>query len=428
MDTKQIDVTDTQEVKTVTGFKSKKIYVIGAIAALAIVGVVLTATLAPKKKNEDNKEADDAHLAIKIGEKYEGLNYTREKETLVDEGFFYNYNKNQEGSKIDVSYIKVDGLIEDSLEKMINTTLKIAAESHYDENNLSDSNVLYDHISNYTDVYIFNNVLSTMYKHEFCDIEGNTKIEYFSININLKDNKEFKLEDVFINNADLSTIIPGYNSDMTFCVSPKFVYYVDSSNKVQKVSLYENSENVAIYNRFFDNKRLFEKTYKSYPYAYTVKNLTESDVYGIQDGNVFIDTVDKLIGLDYPQKVIDEAYKLYKDGVNRGMNLAYSNPSKRYLIQLVPSIDKEDDDTYTIKVKYVAVNVDKNFFINSIDEFIVASENKSKSETETVNYLENPPLNGSYYLNGIINDTLRKQVNKEGEEITTNVTTSAGIS
>ena len=110
------------------------------------------------------------------------------------------------------------------------------------------------------------------------------------------------------------------------------------------------------------------------------------------------------------------------------MNLAYSNPSKRYLIQLVPSIDKEDDDTYTIKVKYVAVNVDKNFFINSIDEFIVASENKSKTETETVNYLENPPLNGSYYLNGIINDTLRKQVNKEGEEITTNVTNSAGIS
>jgi hypothetical protein len=185
---------------------------------------------------------------------------------------------------------------------------------------------------------------------------------------------------------------------------------------------------VAIYKRFFNNKRLFEKTYKSYPYAYTVKNLTESDVYGIQDGNVFIDTVDKLIGLDYPQKVIDEAYKLYKDGVNRGMNLAYSNPSKRYLIQLVPSIDKEDDDTYTIKVKYVAVNVDKNFFINSVDEFIVASENKSKTETETVNYLENPPLNGSYYLNGIINDTLRKQVNKEGEEITTNVTTSAGIS
>ena len=94
---------------------------------------------------------------------------------------------------------------------MINTTLKVACESMYNGNNLSDPNVLYDHISNCTDVYIFNNVLSTLYKREFSDVEGNTKTEYYAINVNLKDNKEFTLKDVFRDNTDLSKIISNYN-------------------------------------------------------------------------------------------------------------------------------------------------------------------------------------------------------------------------
>ena len=434
MDTKQIEVSSTQEVEIIEDtknnkFKNKKIYIIGAICTVALVGAVLITALIPKKGKEEKNDIDDSHLSVQVGEQYEGLNYERQKETIVKEGFFYNYTKNQEGSKVDVSFLKVDGLIDNSLENMINTTLKVACESMYNGNILSDPNVLYDHISNCTDVYIFNNVLSTLYKREFSDVEGNTKIEYYAINVNLKDNKEFTLKDVFRDNTDLSKIISNYNDDIVFCVSPKFVYYIDEDNKVQKISLYEYREEVAIYKRFFDNNRLFEKTYKSYPYAYTVKNFTQSDVYGIQDGNIFIDTVDDLIGLDYPEEVINEAYKLYKDGVNRAMNLAYSNPSKRYLVQLEPSIDRNQlDNTYILKVKYTAYNVDKTFFIDHIDEFIVASENKSKVETDKINYLENPPLNGASYLNNVITDTLKKEVNDKGVEISQNVTTPVGLS
>ena len=111
------------------------------------------------------------------------------------------------------------------------------------------------------------------------------------------------------------------------------------------------------------------------------------------------------------------------------MNLAYSNPSKRYLVQLEPSIDRNQlDNTYILKVKYTAYNVDKSFFIDHIDEFIVASENKSKVETDKINYLENPPLNGASYLNNVITDTLKKEVNDKGVEISQNVTTPVGLS
>ena len=229
MDTKQIEVSSTQEVEIIEDtknnkFKNKKIYIIGAICTVALVGAVLTTALIPKKGKEEKNDIDDSHLSVQVGEQYEGLNYERQKETIVKEGFFYNYTKNQEGSKVDVSFLKVDGLIDNSLENMINTTLKVACESMYNGNNLSDPNVLYDHISNCTDVYIFNNVLSTLYKREFSDVEGNTKTEYYAINVNLKDNKEFTLKDVFRDNTDLSKIISNYNDDIVFCVSPKFVY------------------------------------------------------------------------------------------------------------------------------------------------------------------------------------------------------------
>lgn len=427
MDTKEIEISHTIDSKK---SRSKIKYIaLASIVGIVAISSVIVINFSSKKGKDVTDVEDDSYLISNESDTYEGFNYSQEKVTLEQQGFFYNYSKNQEGSKIDVSYYKVDGLIDNNLEDKINTYLKLTAEAMYDKNNLLDSNVLYDHISNYTDVYIFNNVLSTMYVEEFCDVEGNVQTKYSSVNINLKDLKEFDLKDVFRQNTDLKSIIPDYNEDMVFSVSPKFIYYVNNKGNIQRANLYYYKDQVAIYKRFFDNTRLFEKTFNAYPYVFTTKKFVESDVYGMQDGNVFIDTCDTLVDSNYSKEVLLAAYKLYKDGVNKAKNLAYSNPKNRYLVQLVLSIDKDTlNNSYIIKVKYNAYKVQKNFFIEHIDEFMVASENKSMKEIDVINILDNPPIDGQNYIDSVANETLKIEVNENGEEIIQNTNNNSGIS
>ena len=427
MDTKEIEIShDIDNKKS----KSKIKYIaIASLVGIVAISSIIVINLSSRKGKDVVDNEDDSYLVSDESDTYEGFNYTQEKVIIEQQGFFYNYSKNQEGSKIDVSYNKVDGLIDNTLEDKINTYLKITAENMYDKNNLLDSNVLYDHIRNYTDVYIFNNVLSTMYVEEFCDVEGNIQTKYSSVNINLKDLKEFDLKDVFRQNTDIKSIIPDYTDNIIFSVSPKFVYYVNNKGNIQKANLYYYKDQVAIYKRFFDNTRLFEKTFNAYPYVFTTKKFVESDVYGLQDGNVFIDTCDTLVDSNYNKEVLSAAYKLYKDGVNKAKNLAYSNPKNRYLVQLILTIDENTlDKTYIIKVKYNAYKVQKNFFTDHIDEFIVASENKTMKEVDTISILENPPLDGQNYIGSVANETLKIEVNENGEEVTQNINNISGIS
>ena len=419
MDTKEIEISHTIDNKK---SRSKIKYIaLASIVGIVAISSVIVINFSSKKGKDVTDVDDDSYLISNESDTYEGFNYSQEKVTLEQQGFFYNYSKNQEGSKIDVSYYKVDGLIDNNLEDKINTYLKLTVEAMYDKNNLLDSNVLYDHISNYTDVYIFNNVLSTMYVEEFCDVEGNIQTKYSSVNINLKDLKEFDLKDVFRQNTDIKSIISDYNENMVFSVSPKFVYYVNSKGNIQKTNLYYYKDQVAIYKRFFDNTRLFEKTFNAYPYVFTTKKFVESDVYGMQDGNVFIDTCDTLVDSNYSKEILIAAYKLYKDGVNKAKNLAYLNPKNRYLVQLVLTIDKDTlNNSYIIKVKYNAYKVQKNFFIEHIDEFMVASENKSMKEIDVISILDNPPIDGQNYIDSVANETLKIEVNENGEEIIQN--------
>lgn len=427
MDTKEIEI--SHDIDNKKGKSKIKYIAIASLVGIVAISSIIVINLSSRKGKDVVDNEDDSYLVSDESDTYEGFNYTQEKVIIEQQGFFYNYSKNQEGSKIDVSYNKVDGLIDNTLEDKINTYLKITAENMYDKNNLLDSNVLYDHIRNYTDVYIFNNVLSTMYVEEFCDVEGNIQTKYSSVNINLKDLKEFDLKDVFRQNTDIKSIIPDYTDNIIFSVSPKFVYYVNNKGNIQKANLYYYKDQVAIYKRFFDNTRLFEKTFNAYPYVFTTKKFVESDVYGLQDGNVFIDTCDTLVDSNYNKEVLSAAYKLYKDGVNKAKNLAYSNPKNRYLVQLILTIDENTlDKTYIIKVKYNAYKVQKNFFTDHIDEFIVASENKTMKEVDTISILENPPLDGQNYIGSVANETLKIEVNENGEEVTQNINNISGIS
>lgn len=422
----EIILDDSRNEETIKDKKrlNKKI-LIGIICIISIViCVVIYAILNNNKSSEDIVDIEDeSNLISSVTDTYEGLNYLSEKTIIKQTGFFYDYSRNLEGSKIEVSYIKVEGLKDNQLEEKINNLLMETANELYTEENVQDSNVLYDHIYNYTDVYIFNNVLSTLYCKEVCDINGNIQYEYKGLNVNLNNFSKIELKDVFINTTDINTIMNEdmkvlYNSDhFEFSISPKFIYIPLNGENVDKISLYENRNQVAIYKRFYSNTKMFEKTYNATPYVFTTKKFIETDLYGLVEDNMFIDTYNTLINNNYSEPVKEAIEFLYKDAINKSRNVAFSNPSNRYLVQIIPSVNETENKTYDILVEYNIYQIDKQFFNEHIVEFVVDSENKTDVELEAVEYFNNTTMDADQYLEDSINDILKLEVNSNGQNV-----------
>ena len=422
----EIILDDSRNEETIKDKKrlNKKI-LIGIICIISIViCVVIYAILNNNKSSEDIVDIEDeSNLISSVTDTYEGLNYLSEKTIIKQTGFFYDYSRNLEGSKIEVSYIKVEGLKDNQLEEKINNLLMETANELYTEENVQDSNVLYDHIYNYTDVYIFNNVLSTLYCKEVCDINGNIQYQYKGLNVNLNNFSKIELKDVFINTTDINTIMNEdmkvlYNSDhFEFSISPKFIYIPLNGENVDKISLYENRNQVAIYKRFYSNTKMFEKTYNATPYVFTTKKFIETDLYGLVEDNMFIDTYNTLINTNYSEPVKEAIEFLYKDAINKSRNVAFSNPSNRYLVQIIPSVKETENKTYDILVEYNIYQIDKQFFNEHIVEFVVESENKTDVELEAVEYFNNTIMDADQYLEDSINDILKLEVNSNGQNV-----------
>ena len=250
-----------------------------------------------------------------------------------------------------------------------------------------------------------------------------------SVNINLRDFTDFSLKDVFTNTTNVEEIINSqtdvtYTESMVFSVSPKFVYVVGDNGKVDTLSLYENKDKVAIYKRFFDDKKLFDKTYNATPYAFTTKKFIESDVYGLEEDNLFIDTCNLTVNYDCSDEVKEASKTLYMEAVNKARNLAYGNLSKRFLVQIVSDIEKVSDNEYNLVVKYNEYEISKKFFDDNLVEFVVASENKNDEEISVVNYFDNTALNAAEYLNGMSSETMTKTVDADGVELKENINTN----
>lgn len=403
---------------------SKKL-IIGLVCILAVILSVVVYTVVTKDENneESNGETnDESNLVVDEKYYYEGLNYTVAKEYIHQIGFFYDYSRNLEGKKIDVSYYKVDGLKDKTLQDKINNYLKEEALSMYSESNIQDTNVLYDHIYNCVDVYIFNNVLSTMYCKEFCDIDGNVSYEYKGVNINLKDFEPFDITKVFTSTTNVTELmsdkaVQEYSSEnFVFSVSPKLVYIPLEDGTIEKINLYENKDKVAIYKRFATETKMFDVTFKATPYAYTTKKFLETDSYGLVEDNLFIDTCNLVIGTDYSEGLKEAAYDEYTGVVNKLKNISYSNPSKRYLAQVTTKIEQKEK-LYNIIVEYDIYEIEKEFFTQNIINFVVASENKEDEEYTSPEYFVDTVMDANKYLKDTQTETIKKEVDSEGKEI-----------
>lgn len=416
-DTKEIDIVEN-DIKANKGVNKK---IIIAIVAISVI-VVAAGVIMLSKKEEEKKvlpKEEEKNLLVSSKDTYEGLNYEQIKEEISKIGFFYNYSKNLEGSKIDVSYIKVEGFKDKALENKVNDFLYTVAKDLNDDKLAQDPNVLYNHVYNVTDVYIFNNVLSTMYCKEECDIEGNVKYQYKAVNINLRDFKDFDIEDVFIINTDVDEILNtnGISNmqDIVFSISPKNLY-IFNGDEIKKIGLYKYKDKVAIYKRFYDDKKMFSKTYNASPYCFTTKKFFETDVYGLEKDNIFIDTCNTIIDKDLPLGVEDATKELYKEAISKARSIAYSNTSKRYLVQIISSAKKQEEN-YNIEVKYIVYEIKKDFFTNKIADFIVATENKKDDEIIIPDYFNDTVLDAAGNLLSMSTEILRKQVDAQGIQI-----------
>ena len=162
---------------------------------------------------------------------------------------------------------------------------------------------------------------------------------------------------------------------------------------------------------------MFEKTYNATPYVFTTKKFIETDLYGLVEDNMFIDTYNTLINNNYSEPVKEAIEFLYKDAINKSRNVAFSNPSNRYLVQIIPSVNETENKTYEILVEYNIYQIDKQFFNEHIVEFVVGSENKTDVELEAVEYFNNTIMDADQYLEDSINDILKLEVNSNGQNV-----------
>ena len=99
----------------------KKVLIAGGVVILAVAVVASCIYFKPKRNEEEI--VDESKLIVNEPETYEGLNYSVEKVNLLQQSFFYDLDRGIEGSKIDLSFLKVAGLKDKSLEEKINNSL-----------------------------------------------------------------------------------------------------------------------------------------------------------------------------------------------------------------------------------------------------------------------------------------------------------------
>jgi len=220
-------------------------------------------------------------------------------------------------------------------------------------------------------------------------------------------------------------LYPKYVSEKVnaFYFDPKAIYIYEKDLTETKIDISKNYSNIAIYKRFNENKKMFSKTYNASPYCYTTKKFFETDVYGLEKDNIFIDTCNTIVQKDIPDGVRESAKELYKEAINKARSLSYSNTSKRYLVQIVLGAKKEEKN-YNIEVEYIVYELKKDFFTDKISEFVVATENKSKDEIVTPDYFSDTVLDGASSLLSMDSETLKKQVDEQGVEIKNNKNTN----
>ena len=108
---------------------------------------------------------------------------------------------------------------------------------------------------------------------------------------------------------------------------------------------------------------------------------------------------------------------MYKEAVNKTINLAVANSSKRYLVQIISNIEDLKNSTYKITMNINTYEINKEFFKDSIIEFVVGAENSINTESGAVDYYNYDNKNSQNVIINKKSEILEVTTNSDGEDI-----------
>lgn len=212
--------------------------------------------------DSNNNVNDSSELGISsINENYNAYPIEIESVVHVKGGNFYNNYEGIKGDKAYVEYKQISGLKDEDKQEKINEMLKSLSVDFYDKNYLGDENTLF--IDVHTKLSVNFNTLSYVVYKTYEDIDGNRINEDIkTLNISLEDMKEIEFEDLFTDNANIKNIYKDYVKGKVdrFYFDPQYIYIYNDELEETKISMKDNYKNIAIYNRFKDDTKLFKSS------------------------------------------------------------------------------------------------------------------------------------------------------------------------
>lgn len=215
---------------------------------------------ASNSSNSDSNNSSNLSISS-INENYNAYPIEIESVVHVKGGNFYNNYEGIEGDKAYVEYKQINGLKDEDKQDEINEMLKSLSVDFYDKNYLGDENTLF--IDVHTKLSVNFNTLSYVVYKTYEDIDGNRVNEDIkTLNISLEDMEEIEFENLFTDNANIKTIYKEYVKGKvnTFYFDPQYIYIYNDDLEEIKIDMKDNYKNIAIYNRFKDDTKLFESS------------------------------------------------------------------------------------------------------------------------------------------------------------------------
>lgn len=291
----------------------------------------------------------------------------------------YDWDTNT--GKVNIDYIKIDGLKNEKIENKINKEIMVLVYGLYNDSDLNDTEIDYIQIhasceANFgntlsvyvgkttfyvdeeaelnTESYALNYDLTTGNKIKFTDLFTNSSLKNVliqSIYDNVVSNHTFFSEDnewvIDMSKADLSTVeeetyvmlnkLISNLDNIEFYYTPSYIY-IDAYEL--SISMSNIHSNIAIYNRFKTSESIFDKTYegnknmfvfsKRYSYVDTQYSRYE-DIYDNLRIEALVEMDKDLLHNSLAKEKLNELTDKIESEISKIKKEAKNNPKKAYL-------------------------------------------------------------------------------------------------
>lgn len=438
-------------------FQLNKKKLLITIIILLLIFTFVTFYLIYKENNKDfvldyektNKKEIDTKYSVDFNGKYN----TNDLEIITKE---YDNEHN------DV-YVSINGLKDTKYQDKVNSDILKLFKSLINKD-------MFTYCSAYAN---YSNVLSIE-----CENYNNDVDKHYSLNYNLKDQKELDFKELFLDNVDIESIIAKsyYNNKIIYDKksSPddmirvllneynkgNYLYYFNSDtiflvikDEMIEISMKEYYKYIAIFDRYKDSKNIYKNSigYKNImPISIDGVYVSDSNNLKVGYQNDYFYCFYSYLTLDdflkeneeskLNNKVLKEVYNVYKDRVNTLFN-EYKSKDKGVMLYGEVTIDESSLKTYEYEVNTIfninpylyVYECNKNTFKDKFVPYFILSENTydnylkdlenmgvSTNEVDDDSYIIYKD-NKAYYKKVLELEDIFKDTNKIKEDILSDI-------